>query len=302
MKTVKDIMKSSVKTGDLYDEYQKSLKDEKFSNLVEKLNIDSKVLMKYTSNLEESALEYDNCLHCKSLLTCKNKIHGFAYLPKVNGKMLTFDYKACKKTIKMNKEKKYQNNVYLYELPEDIKTAKISDIYTQYTERYEVITYINDFMKTYEKGKKIKGLYLHGNFGCGKTYLISACFNELAKKGFKSAIIFWPEFLRDLKTSFQDDFKEKFDTVKKAPLLLIDDIGAENTTAWERDEILCPILQYRMDEHLPTFFTSNLNILQLQEHLSISKSGVDETKAKRLIERIEQLTIDIEMLSNNLRK
>lgn len=301
MEAVKNIMKNSVKTGDLYDEYQKSLKDEKFKKLVEQLNIDSRILMKYTSNLEESALEYDNCTSCKSLLNCKNKICGYAYLPKVNGKMLTFDYKACKKREKLNKERTYQKNVYLYELPEDIKNAKISDIYTKYTERYEVINYLQDFIKNFEKGNP-KGLYLHGNFGCGKSYLVAATFNELAKRGVKSAIIFWPEFLRDLKTSFQTDFKEKFEKIKKAPLLLVDDIGAENTTSWGRDEILCPILQFRMEEHLPTFFTSNLNLSELELHLSVNKDNVNELKAKRLIERIKQLTVDLEMLSDNLRK
>ena len=58
---------------------------------------------------------------------------------------------------------------------------------------------INTFLGNYKKNKVSKGLYLSGNFGSGKTYLISALFNELAKEGVKSAIVFWPEFLRDLK-------------------------------------------------------------------------------------------------------
>ena len=48
------------------------------------------ILMKYTSSLEESAKEYHNCNHCHSFLTCKNKIKGYAYLPKVNDKIITF--------------------------------------------------------------------------------------------------------------------------------------------------------------------------------------------------------------------
>lgn len=155
-----------------------------------------------------------------------------------------------------------------------------------------------DFLDNIESGKKSKGLYLHGNFGCGKTYLIAAIFNELAKNNYKSCIIFWPEFLRQ---AFYDDFNEKFEFVKKVPILLIDDIGAEGLTAWNRDEILCPLLQYRMDNELTTFFTSNLNIKELESHLSNSKNGVDEVKAKRIISRILQLTEDIEMISKNLR-
>lgn len=305
MKSVNDSIKKYDKdfnNGDLFNAYNEALKDEKFKKLVDTLQIDSKILMKYTSNLEDSAVEYNNCLHCHNILGCKNKITGYVYLPVADGKRLRFDYIACKKTQKNNKENSYMKNVYVFDVPEEIKKAKISDIYLEYKERFNVITYLNDFIKNYGKDTSLKGLYLHGNFGCGKTYLVAATFNELAKKNVKSAIIFWPEFLRDLKTSFQTDFKEKFDKVKKVPLLLIDDIGAENTTSWGRDEILCPLLQYRMDEKLTTFFTSNLDINSLEEHFAVTKESVQGLKAKRLIERVKQLTTDMEMMSNNLRK
>ena len=154
-----------------------------------------------------------------------------------------------------------------------------------------------DFLDNYKEGDK--GLYLHGNFGCGKTYLIAASFNELAKKGYKTSIIFWPEFVRDM---FSNSFKESLDYVKNVDLLLIDDLGAENLTSYNRDEILCPILQYRMDNKLTTFITSNLDMKELHNHLSTSKSGVEEIKAGRIISRIEMLTCDMEMISKNLRK
>ena len=115
------------------------------------------------------------------------------------------------------------------------------------------------------------------------------------------------EYLRSLKDSFQsnssDEFKNKFNDIKYAKLLLIDDLGAESVTAWNRDEILGTILQYRMQENLPTFITSNLNIKELEEHLSITSSNrTEKVKAVRIIERIKQLTIDVEMISKNNRK
>ena len=62
-----------------------------------------------------------------------------------------------------------------------------------------------------------------------------------------------------------------------------------------------PILQYRMDEKLPTFFTSNLTIDELETHLSETKDSIDKVKARRIIERIKQLTDDIEIISVNRR-
>ena len=92
------------------------------------------------------------------------------------------------------------------------------------------------------------------------------------------------------------------DLLKKSDVLLIDDIGAESVTSWSRDEILGTILQYRMDSGLPTFFTSNLTIEELETHLSNTKGSVDIVKAKRIIERIKHLTEDLELVSDNRRK
>jgi primosomal protein DnaI len=56
-----------------------------------------------------------------------------------------------------------------------------------------------------------------------------------------------------------------------------------------------------MEESLPTFFTSNLTIDELEAHLSETKNSVDLVKAKRIIERIKTLTDDIELVSKNRR-
>ena len=132
--------------------------------------------------------------------------------------------------------------------------------------------------------------------------MISALFNELAKRDVKSAIVYFPEFLRTLKSSFSNGYEEKFDYIKKAPLLLLDDIGAEAVTSWGRDEILGTILQYRMEEDLPTFFTSNLNLTELEEHLSNTKEKTEKLKARRIIERIKYLCNEMELISVDRRK
>ena len=57
-----------------------------------------------------------------------------------------------------------------------------------------------------------------------------------------------------------------------------------------------------MDEKLPTFFTSNLTLEQLEELLADTKQGVDSVKSARIIARIKQLTDTKELISKNLRK
>lgn len=280
--------------------------NEYFKELVDSINLSADELMKYTSIIEDCACEYKNCKHCKSLLSCKNKMTGYCYLPILEDKKINFSYVACKYKKKHDNDFSYLSNVTSIDIPKEIREAKIKDIYTDDDSRTSVINYLIKFIKSYKTEDELKGLFLHGSFGCGKTYLISAMFNELAKKNVKSTIVYWPEYLRSLKAAFSsssnDEFSNKFNEVKYSKLLLIDDLGAESVTAWNRDEILGSIMQYRMQEGLPTFITSNLNIKELENHLSLAGNKLEKVKAVRIIERIKQLTVDMEMISENKRK
>jgi len=72
---------------------------------------------------------------------------------------------------------------------------------------------------------------------------------------------------------------------------MLDDIGAEAVSSWTRDEVLGPILQFRMLESLPTFFTSNFDLKGLEHHLTYSQRGEEEKmKARRIMERIRALS------------
>ena len=275
-----------------------------FKKIVNKLNLPDEYLMKYTSSLEETSKELDHCKKCKNLSDCKNLYQGYILYPELLNGNLVFDYIPCKYQKEYEEKNKYKNNIYLFEIPKEIKEASIKNIDSGNKDRFEIIKWLINFLETYKPRTGMKGLYLNGSFGCGKTYLISATLNELAKKEHKIAIIHYPEFLRSLKESFSDPetYNEKFKLIKNVEVLLIDDIGAETMTEWSRDEVLGTILQYRMQEGLTTFFTSNLTIKDLEEHFTFSTKGVEKVKAKRIIERIKQLTTEMTLVSENRRK
>lgn len=286
----------------LIHDYQNACSNKDFKAYVDSLDIKDEILMKYTSSLEDSFIEYTNCINCKNLDSCKNKVKGFVYTPNKDGNLITFSYAACKKKMDDIETNQYKENVDLFDMPKELKEASFKNLYKDDSSRLPIIKYFNEFINHYNDDEKPKGLYLTGSFGSGKTYLIAALFNEMAKKKVKSALIYYPEFLRSLKASFQTDYTEKFNYIKKVPLLLLDDIGAENCSNWSRDEILGPILQYRMESNLPTFFTSNLTIEELENSLAITSSGADKVKARRIIERVKQLTTTMELISKNRRK
>ena len=289
-------------TKNLELSFNEALKDEEFKKFVSKIKLPHEELIKYTSQLEESFKEYRNCSKCKSIHECKNKVPGYAYLPKIVNDKLQFNYVPCKFQKKINEVKNDRKNVSFIDAPKELMDAEMSNIYLDEKKRFPVIDWINKFTEDYKKDSHIKGLFLSGSFGTGKTYLVAALFNELSKQGIKSAIVYYPEFLRSLKGSFGTDFNQRVEYIKRVPLLLLDDIGAESSTAWARDEILGPIMQYRMQEHLPTFFTSNLSLEELEAHFSITRDEIDIVKSKRIIERINQTSDVMRLVSKNLRK
>lgn len=298
MKDIKTVI-DKVDSVSLEHAYQDACSNKEFKKYLDGLNIEEDTLMRYTSSLEDAFLEYKNCSNCANLSNCKNKITGYVYTPQKDGKIITFSYVACKKELQFLKNNSYKENIELFDMSKDIQEASFKNIYKDDKDRIPIIKYFKEFIDNYDNAPK--GLYLTGSFGSGKTYLIAALFNEMAKKNVRCALIYYPEFLRNLKASFQTDYIDKFNYIKRVPLLLLDDIGAENCSNWSRDEVLGPILQYRMESHLPTFFTSNLTLEELEHSLAATSSGVDKVKARRIVERIKQLTTTMELVSKNRR-
>lgn len=278
---------------DLKHNFILACQDSKFKRLIATLKCREDVAMKYTSSLEDTVKELNNCESCKGLAFCKNRLEGHVYYPEYKNEKITFSYAPCRyyKDMKANAKS----------ADDEIRNAKFKDIDISDKNRTKVIKWLTNFCKEYDSSKKNKGLFLHGSFGSGKTYLISALFNELKKKNVTSEIVYYPELLSDIKEDF-DDYGNTMSYLKEVDLLLIDDIGAEKVTEWSRDEILGTILQSRMNNYKTTFFTSNLNIEELEQHLSVTNHSDDQVKARRIIERIKQLTVDFELISENRRK
>jgi primosomal protein DnaI len=282
---------------ELRREYILASSDQTFSKLCNSLKLEDEILMKYTSKLDVTSCELNNCSKCKSLDKCKNEINGHVYYPVIKNNQLEFIYKPCK----YYKNNKKPNNTVFFETPKILENASLSDLVTE-KERNNILKYIKDFLKKKINNEPVKGLYLSGSFGSGKSYILSALLNELSNKGFHTVNVYYPALLKDLKASFNDDtYDEVFDEIIKCDCLLLDDIGAENNSNWARDEVLATILQYRMDNNLTTFFTSNFTIDELESVLSETSKGTDEIKARRIIERIRFLAEEKTLVSSNKR-
>ena len=276
--------------------FEEAMKTPEFATLIKRTKLAKEIGRKYTTKLIDTCDELNTCKNCKGLFMCKNKMEGHILYPVNEDNKVNFIYMPCKYQKEFEKKAMEKTNNL-----NDIGRARMKDIDVKDRNRIEVIKWLKNFYDRYEKVNTLKGLYLHGSFGSGKTFLIAALLNELReKKHADIEIVYCSELLRSIKEDFSS-MESKMNYLQNVDILLIDDIGAENVTAWGRDEILGTILQSRMNNKLTTFFTSNLTIEELEKHLAITKGTEDTVKARRIIERIKQLTDDLELVSANRR-
>lgn len=113
-------------------------------------------------------------------------------------------------------------------------------------------------------------LLLHGGYGCGKTHLAAAIANYRLEQGQPAIFVNTPDLLDHLRSTFSPasevEYDELFDQVRNAPLLILDDLGAESPTTWAQEK-LYQILNHRYNEQLPTVVTSNLDLDRLDPRL-----------------------------------
>lgn len=229
------------------------------------------------------------------------------YVPQLimNNRKIEVTYVATDEHLRKRAEEELKRRIHSHYMPKDIKDATF-DQYEFSHGRKEALERAILFVDQYIQKPDAfhKGLFLHGAFGVGKTYLLGAIAHELSTFGYPSTLVHFPTFATEMRSSVgQQTTSEKLDVYKEAPILMLDDIGAEYATSWIRDDVLGVILQYRMQNELPTFFSSNFNMERLEnEHFRYNQHNDDELlKAKRIMERIRFLTDEIEVVGKNRR-
>ncbi len=281
---------------------QEILSDPEIKALIaEHPELTKKEIDKNLIKLHEFKTQSKQCSHCTCFNDCMNMIQGYSPVLNVEGGEIHLSYEKCYRRIDYEKQREQQQLVQSLYMPKQILGAKIDHIDAD-PKRSQAVREIVKFISDCEQEIPSKGLYLYGPFGVGKTYFLGALANKLKEMYISSALIYMPEFVREMKASMKDDsLNKKLAYFKKTDVLMLDDIGAEMQSPWFRDEILGSLLQYRMMEGLPVFFTSNYSMEELETHLASTRNGVEEVKAGRIIERMKQVSRPVAIFAENRR-
>jgi DNA replication protein DnaC len=144
------------------------------------------------------------------------------------------------------------------------------------------------FVEECQQNPHALGLLFTGPVGSGKTYLAASIANELIEAQLEVLFLVVPDLLDELRATYKSDVNEMdlLDTARTIPILILDDLGAHNYTDWTRNR-LYSIINYRMNELLPTVITSNLSLDEMEDYI-----GVRTTSRIIQSSRIFRLTVE----------
>ena len=298
MESVGDVLKGHPSRFQYQDLVQQIVKDPDVATFIQKESLSQEELNRSISKFNQYITERDKFLRGDTDYIAR----GYKPILVMNHGYADVSYEETPELIAAEKEAAIKKRLNLINLPFSLKNVSFLDVYRDDVARLTVLNKMIKFVNDYPNN--LKGLYLYGDFGVGKSFMVAALAHDLSeKRGVSSTLLHYPSFVIDVKNAIGDgNVKSLVDEIKQAEVLIFDDIGAEQSTPWVRDEVLQVILQYRMQEDLPTFFTSNFSFEDLEKHFAKGKNGNDETwEARRVMERIRYLAEETRLEGENRR-
>lgn len=115
-------------------------------------------------------------------------------------------------------------------------------------------------------------LVLSGPVGVGKTHLAVAIAQYAIEQNSMAAYFAAvPDLMDHLRSSFapgsEEGYDQRFEEIRTAQLLVLDDLGTENATPWAQEK-LYQIINHRYVERLPTVITTNVDIRTIDDRIA----------------------------------
>ncbi len=262
---------------------------------------------KFSVLFQEYIVNYHQCEKNSPLSLCQQQFQGYKYYFKKENDNLFLTRIECEHIIAIKEKNKVKINYLYYDFSDELLKLRLNDDIKK-DKNFNNMHFIIDEMVKFVKGQRKKSLYIHGNPGVGKTYLLIRLANVLANNNRKVAFISVINLINRVKESFSIFNSESslVETLLGADVLFLDDIGGESVSSWVRDDLLFRILNDRISRQLPTFFSSNftttaLTTIYANVKNEISDKEINKVKALRIVDRIRGLATELELLGHSRR-
>ncbi len=242
------------------------------------------------ANLYKQMLEsLKNCQNCTCLNNCKSSIKGYKKIVSNNSiKMVMCDYAKVAESNDQNKSR-----IKTLFISDETLNANFSEISISSNSKRNALNTCINFVSNIDNS--FTGIYLYGEFGVGKTYLLSCVANELSLKGKSVLFVYFPDLVRYINGLMYDNVKLEniISSLKECDVLILDDLGAEYLNSWFRDQILGPILNFRYLAKKPICVSSNLSPQDMLNHFSETTNDNDKIKGGRITKRLFELAKNV---------
>jgi DNA replication protein DnaC len=126
-----------------------------------------------------------------------------------------------------------------------------------------------DFARAYAQDPQ-GWLLFQGTYGSGKTHLAVAIANYRLEHGDSALFMTVPDLLDHLRSAYaptaETEYDDLFERVRNAPLLVLDDLGAESSTPWAQEKLF-QLINHRYLHKLCTVITTNVELDRLDPRI-----------------------------------
>ena len=226
----------------------------------------------------------------------ENMPEGYKVSIKINEDVVEWEYTPNTKNTEEAKKIYDKSLDYSYKLPVDWKKyylLNLNDV--NWTENKRELAKACKFILSEIKNKrKPKGMWIWGNNNSGKTYATIALLNMVADLNKKVAFVNIPELIAQTQAAIRsssNNYSIYIEQIKKADVVVLDDLGSERPTPWFKENVLLPIVDYRLKANKTTIINSTSNIDKYMNRLKYRSQNpeIEEDNNKKIEFKLKSL-------------
>lgn len=257
------------------DTLKEIYKNDEMIDFIKANNLSENFVYENVSKFNRVMKDSSKCKNCLGLKECSKK--GFLlklyYDDKTNKLEQMIDRCSFKKDIDKIKEK-----FIICDADEQCFSYPLKELLNYFAnDRTKVVTKMAKIAKGIETNK---GIYLYGEDGIGKSFMMSVFAKSLSLSLNKEYISYINciGFFNDLSSNYrfnQANYEFDYDMLINVKYLFLDNFMMESVYSNTKQEVILPIIKKRNEKGLLTFYISNNSPMEALNASGASKSNKD---------------------------